>query len=152
MRRRLAREIAVSGLYQTEINEVTIKEAVDMIMDELRGENEIGGDLHGLEGTEAFARELAYGTAERREAIDHMLQQYLTGWQVDRLSRVDHQVLRLACFEIMFRDDVPPKAAVNEAIEIAKHYGNEESGKFVNGVLGKFISIADEWKQKETKE
>lgn len=58
---------------------------------------------------------------------------------MERLSRVDRQVLRLALYEMMEREDVPPKAAINEAIEIAKHYGTEESGKFVNGVLGQII-------------
>ncbi len=149
MRRRLAREIAVSGLYQTEMNEVTIEEAVDTVMDELRDENEIGGDLHGLDATELFARELAYGITERKEAIDDMLRQYLKGWQVDRLSRIDRQILRLACYEIAFSSGMPPKAAVNEAIELAKHYGNEESGKFVNGVLGKLVTLTEEAKQNE---
>ena len=75
-----------------------------------------------------------------------MLQQFLTGWQIDRLSRVDRQVLRLACYEMVFRDDVPPKATINEAIELAKHFGTEESGKFVNGVLGKLLLEIEELK------
>lgn len=146
MKRRLAREIAVSGLYQMEMNEVTAAEAVDMIMDELRQENEIGADPKEIGSTDEFARELVYGVLERKQAIDGMLQQFLTGWQVDRLSRVDRQVLRLACYEIVFRSDVPPKAAINEAIELAKHFGTDESGKFVNGVLGKLLQEIDELK------
>ncbi|MEK3881546.1 transcription antitermination factor NusB [Paenibacillus sp. PL2-23] len=146
MKRRLAREIAVSSLYQMEMNEVSAAEAVDMLMDELRQDNEIGADPKEIGSTDEFARELVFGVLERKQAIDGMLQQFLTGWQVDRLSRVDRQVLRLACYEIVFRDDVPPKAAINEAIELAKHFGTEESGKFVNGVLGKLLQEVDELK------
>ncbi|MWC28369.1 transcription antitermination factor NusB [Paenibacillus sp. MMS18-CY102] len=141
MKRRLAREIAVQSLYQMEMNEVTAEEAVDMLMEEARQQdNELGAHPAEAAKVNAFTRELVFGVIERKSAIDQMLQQYLTGWQVDRLSRVDRQVLRLACYEILFRDDVPPKAAINEAIELAKHFGTDESGKFVNGVLGKLIS------------
>ncbi|MDQ0058288.1 transcription antitermination factor NusB [Paenibacillus harenae] len=146
MKRRLARELAVSSLYQLEMNEVTASEAVDMLMDELRQENEIGANPSEVGSTDEFVRELVFGVVERKQAIDGMLQQFLTGWQVDRLSRVDRQILRLACYEMVFRDDVPPKAAINEAIELAKHFGTEESGKFVNGVLGKLLSELDELK------
>ncbi len=146
MKRRLAREIAVSSLYQMEMNEVTAAEAVDMIMEELRTENELGADQSDIGSTDEYARELVYSVLERKQAIDGMLQQFLTGWQVDRLSRVDRQVLRLACYEMVFRNDVPPKAAINEAIELAKHFGTEESGKFVNGVLGKLMQDIDQLK------
>jgi transcription antitermination factor NusB len=144
MKRRLAREIAVSSLYQMEMNEVAAAEAVDMLMEELRHDNEIGADPAEIGSTDEFARELVYGVTENKAAIDNMLQQHLTGWQVDRLSRVDRQVLRLACYEMVYRNDVPPKAAINEAIELAKHFGTEESGKFVNGVLGKLLRTLDD--------
>lgn len=139
MKRRLAREIAVSSLYQMEMNDVTAMEAVDMLMEEARSENEIEAEFVDSDQTDSYVRELVSGVADNKAAIDDMLQQYLTGWQVDRLSRVDRQVLRLACFEIVYNNDVPPKAAINEAIELAKHFGTEESGKFVNGVLGKLF-------------
>lgn len=141
MKRRLAREIAVSSLYQLEMNEVTPMEAVDMLMEEARSENEIEAEFVENDQTDLYVRELVNGVADNKAAIDDMLQQYLTGWQVDRLSRVDRQILRLACFEITYRNDVPPKAAINEAIELAKHFGTEESGKFVNGVLGKLLKV-----------
>jgi N utilization substance protein B len=146
MKRRLAREIAVSSLYQMEMNEVTASDAVDMLMEELQQENEIGADPSEIGGTDEFIRELVLGVMEHKQAIDGMLQQFLTGWHIDRLSRVDRQVLRLATYEIVFRDDVPPKAAINEAIDLAKHFGTEESGKFVNGVLGKLLQEIEELK------
>ncbi|WP_042162676.1 transcription antitermination factor NusB [Paenibacillus gorillae] len=144
MKRRLAREIAVSSLYQMEMNEVTAAEAIEMLMEEARSENEIGAEFVENENTDSYVSELVNGVAERKAAIDDMLQQHLTGWQIDRLSRVDRQVLRLACYEMVFRDDVPHKASINEAIELAKHFGTDESGKFVNGVLGKLMQNLEE--------
>lgn len=138
MKRRLAREIAVSSLYQMEMNGVSGDEAVDMVMEEARHENEIGVDVAGLAAVDRFTRELVAGVSERKADLDKQLAAYLTGWQMDRLSRVDRQILRLAAYEMIERD-VPPKVVVNEAIELAKHYGLEESGKFVNGVLGRMI-------------
>ena len=71
----------------------------------------------------------------------------MKGWPWTGLSRVDREVLRLAVYEMVYRDDVPPKVVVNEAIDLSKHFGTEESGKFVNGVLGKMIKELDEIKR-----
>jgi N utilization substance protein B len=138
MKRRLAREIAVSSLYQMEMNGVTGDEAVNMVMEEARQENEIGADVAELAAVDEYTRELVQGVSERKEELDGQLAVFLTGWQVDRLSRVDRQILRLAAYEMKHRQ-VPPKVVVNEAIELAKHFGLDESGKFVNGVLGRMI-------------
>ncbi len=138
MKRRLAREIAVSSLYQMEMNGVTGDEAVDMVMEEARQDNEIGADVGELAAVDGFTRELVDGVFAMRDELDRQLAGYLTGWQLDRLSRVDRQILRLAAYEMNIRG-VPPKVVVNEAIELAKHFGMEESGKFVNGVLGRMI-------------
>ena len=138
MKRRLAREIAVSSLYQMEMSGVSGDEAVDMVMEEARQENEIGAEVGELAAIDGFTRELVAGVHARREDLDRELAAFLTGWQVDRLSRVDRQILRLAAYEMTYRG-VPPKVVVNEAIELAKHFGLEESGKFVNGVLGRMI-------------
>jgi N utilization substance protein B len=148
MKRRLAREIAVQSLYQMEMNEVSAGDAVNMLVNEAHDENEIGANTEDIGRIDEHVRELVSGVTEHKAAIDDMLQHYLTGWQVDRLSRVDRQVLRLACYEMVFRSDGPPKAAINEAIELAKHFGTEESGKFVNGVLGRLLQSLDELKPK----
>ncbi|HUC90851.1 MAG TPA: transcription antitermination factor NusB [Paenibacillus sp.] len=148
MKRRLAREIAVQSLYQMEMNEVDAENAVAMIVEEAKQEeSELEADTAGLAQVARRAFELTAGVNERRAAIDDLLQHYLTGWQMDRLSRVDRQILRVACYELVYREDVPPKAAINEAIELAKHFGTDESGKFVNGVLGKVIGALDELKK-----
>lgn len=139
MKRRQAREIAVQSLYQMEMNGVSSETAVDTVMAEAREDNESGVDIAGLDRIEKYTRGLVDGVYARREEIDRLLAEYLTGWQVDRLSRVDRQILRLAAYEMIYRSDVPPKVAINEAIELAKHFGTEESGKFVNGVLGRLL-------------
>lgn len=148
MKRRLAREIAVQCLYHMEMNEVQAEEAVTMLLTEAAGENEGEVKVKDLEGAKAFVLELVSGTWERKEAIDGLLTEYLKGWQISRLSKVDRQILRLAAYEMIFREDVPGKVAVNEAIELAKHFGTTESGKFVNGVLGKMIQDVDQLKAK----
>jgi N utilization substance protein B len=138
MKRRLAREIAVSSLYQMEMNDVSGDEAVNIVMEEARQDNEIGAEVGELAAIDPFTRELVNGVIAHKAELDRELSAYLTGWQLDRLSRVDRQILRLAAFELLYRG-VPPKVVVNEAIELAKHFGMEESGKFVNGVLGRMI-------------
>ncbi|GIP48484.1 hypothetical protein D3C76_185430 [compost metagenome] len=146
MKRRLAREIAVQSMYQMEMNEVDANEAVTMLLTEAMEENESEVELSDIDATRAFVLELINGTWSRKDAIDALLEDYLKGWQISRLSKVDRQVLRLATYEMIFRDDVPGKVAVNEAIELAKHFGTAESGKFVNGVLGKMIQDVDQLK------
>jgi transcription antitermination protein NusB len=137
MKRRLAREIAVQSLYQMEMNGMSGDAAVDIVLEEARQDNEIGADVTELASIDAYTRELVNGVLSHKEAIDQLLVGYLTGWQVDRLSRVDRQILRLAAYEMNYRVDAPPKVVINEAIELAKHFGLEENGKFVNGVLGR---------------
>ncbi|WP_068785174.1 transcription antitermination factor NusB [Paenibacillus phocaensis] len=146
MKRRLAREIAVQSMYQMEMNEVDANEAVTMLLTEAMEENESEVELSDVDATRSFVLELVNGTWSRKETIDALLEDYLKGWQISRLSKVDRQVLRLATYEMIFRDDVPGKVAVNEAIELSKHFGTAESGKFVNGVLGKMIQDVDRLK------
>lgn len=146
MKRRLGREIAVQSLYHMEMNEVEAEQAVTMLLTEATEENEGEVKTADLEGDKSFVLELVNGTWSRKETIDALLADYLKGWQISRLSKVDRQVLRVAVYEMVFRDDVPGKVVVNEAIELAKHFGTVESGKFVNGVLGKMIQDVEQLK------
>lgn len=148
MRRRLAREMAVQGLYHIDMNEVEPDEAVRAIVDEVNDDNEGGIRQANEPVSPAFVLELVEGAHKHRLTIDELLQNYLKGWQIDRLSKVDRQILRLAVFEMLYKEDVPPKVVVNEAIELAKHFGTDESGKFVNGVLGKLILELDAVKER----
>lgn len=140
MKRRMAREMAIHCLYQLEMNGVTPEQALKMVVEEA---NEEESEI-GMEGKHAVAMHdqvLQWVTSawEQREQLDQYLSGYLKGWQVDRLSRVDRQILRFAAYELLHREDVPPKVVVNEAVILAKHFGTDESGKFVNGVLGQML-------------
>lgn len=143
MKRRLAREIIVQSLYQMEINDVEVTEAVEMLIEEAADENETERVITDETELKAYVIAHVNGVWEHKMAIDDMLEHYLKGWQMSRLSRVDRQILRLATFEMIFASDVPAKVAVNEAIDLAKHFGTDDSGKFVNGVLGKMIQDVD---------
>ncbi|MFS0837779.1 transcription antitermination factor NusB [Paenibacillus sp. 1P03SA] len=142
MRRRVAREIALQSLYQIDMNGVSAAEAVNVAVHEAENDNEAQVD-HKEKIMPEYIRELVDGTLSNRDRIDELLAGYLKGWKMDRLSRVDREVLRLAAFEMLFQEDVPPKVVVNEAIDLAKHFGTDDSGKFVNGVLGKMIKDVD---------
>ncbi|MFD2611882.1 transcription antitermination factor NusB [Paenibacillus gansuensis] len=148
MKRRLAREIAVQSLYQLEMNEVSAGHAVDMLIEEAQQDNESNVELSDVHELTAYVKTTVEQISAQKQQIDDLLSIYLKGWQMDRLSRVDRQILRLAAYEMVFKDDVPAKVVINEAIELSKHFGTDESGKFVNGVLGKMIKELDEIKSK----
>ena len=80
------------------------------------------------------------GVMAHLEEIDEILSKYAKGWTVERMSKVDKAILRLAVYEIKFAPDVPDKVAVNEAVELAKTYSSDEAPAFVNGILGKIVS------------
>ncbi len=146
MKRRLAREITVQSLYQMEMNEVKAEVAIEMLLEEAAADNESEVEVRNEAQLKTYVLDVVSGVDQHREAIDGLLVDYLQNWQVSRLSRVDRQILRLAVYEMIFTEDVPAKVAVNEAIELSKHFGTEESGKFVNGVLGKMIQDLDKLK------
>ncbi|SET57282.1 transcription antitermination factor NusB [Paenibacillus sp. NFR01] len=144
MKRRLAREIIVQSLYQMEMNEVESADAVEMLLEEASEENETERVITDEVELKNYVLAHVNGINENKAAIDDMLEHYLKGWQMSRLSRVDRQILRLAAYEMVFGGgDVPARVAVNEAIDLAKHFGTDDSGKFVNGVLGKMIQELD---------
>jgi len=89
----------------------------------------------GKKAPRAFARELALGTCEKMKEIDSLIRQSSRNWRLERMSRLDRSILRLAVFEILYREDIPPKVSIDEAVELGKRFGNRESGKFINGIL-----------------
>ena len=90
----------------------------------------------------AFAEELVRGVIENRSQLDDAIQGASTNWRVDQMGRVDRIVLRMAVYEIAIARKTPLRAAINESIELAKTFGGEESGRFVNGILGKVAATA----------
>ncbi len=124
--RRRAREVALQILYK-----------VDMARNE-RGEVE--PYMESLQpGTEArrYCESLVSGVTEKREAIDGVIEGFSANWKMDRMAVVDRNILRLAVYELLYGEEVPFKVVIDEAVELAKRYGSEESGAFINGVLDK---------------
>jgi N utilization substance protein B len=128
MRRRTrARELALQVLYQIDIT----AEESDAVLNnfwELR-EEAVTDDV------KVFTSELVKGVVQHLTAIDETISRYATNWQLKRMAVVDRNVLRLSCFELTLRADIPPKVSINEAVELAKKYSGPEAGKFVNGIL-----------------
>lgn len=87
-----------------------------------------------------FTRNLVMGVIENRDKLDALISGAASSWPVDQMAKVDKNILRLAIFEILFNNDVPTKAAINEAIELAKSFGSDSSSRFVNGVLGAIVA------------
>ena len=84
-----------------------------------------------------FAEPLIRGTIEHRNAIDEQIKKNAKNWDLHRIAAVDRNILRLAIYEMLYRDDIPPIVSINEAVDIAKKFSTEDSGKFVNGILDK---------------
>ena len=92
------------------------------------------------EDEQAFAEQLVSGVLEHKIEIDALIGKYATNWKVSRMQIVDRNILRLGAFELLWLDEVPAKVTVNEAIELAKDFGDEEAAKFVNGILDKVLA------------
>lgn len=126
MNRRTSREKAMQILFQLEINEVSPDQAID--------------DFIGLSTASDFLIKLVKGVTENTLELDSIISQHLENWSFDRLASVERVVLRLATYEIKFLEDIPESVSINEAVELAKKFSDEQSGKFVNGVLSKIIA------------
>jgi N utilization substance protein B len=108
----------------------------------------------GMEETE-FAKELVKGVIEKIDELDAVIEKAAPAWPINQVAIVDRNVLRIGIYELLFgnREEVPPKVAINEAIELAKSYGGENSGKFINGVLGTiYREIGEPGKEQKSKE
>jgi N utilization substance protein B len=129
--RRKARILAIQVLYETDsvgheaISSLSYLQASEKL-------SEAGG---------AFAGELVRGVINNKEEIDQNIRCYAPAWPVEQISTVDRNILRLAIFEILFAKKVPVKVAINEAVELAKRFGSENSPRFINGVLGSVSSF-----------
>ena len=127
-RRTLARECALKILYQVDIT----RRPMDAVF-ESYWETEEHQDPELLD----FSKRQVTGVQERLSAIDEKISAYATNWQLKRMAIIDRNILRLGVWELKYTSDIPPKVAINEAVELAKKYGDLESSKFVNGILDK---------------
>jgi len=129
-KRTLAREFALQVLYQTDITHDSYDVSLNNFW-QAHSEENIEEEI------KKFTDELVKGVTENLEVIDAKIAQYATNWQLKRMAVVDRNILRMGCFELMFRDDIPFKVSINEAVELAKKYSSLEASKFVNGILDK---------------
>jgi N utilization substance protein B len=125
--RRKSREKALQILFQLDFNCAD----VEGVLQDFWKQNTAGEKL------KSFTEILVRGTCEHREQIDQLISSTIENWSIERLNSVDRAILRFATFEMLYLADIPPKVTINEAVEIAKTYGTDESGGFVNGVLDK---------------
>lgn len=129
-KRHLAREIIMQSLYQWDFRERPTGVLPAIIEQNIE---EFGA---GLDDTKKFIAESIDGIMEHISDIDELIEEYATNWPLEQMTLVDRNILRLGVYEMKYNDDIPPKVAINEAIELAKAYGGPTSGKFVNGILG----------------
>ncbi|HUK66963.1 MAG TPA: transcription antitermination factor NusB [Anaeromyxobacteraceae bacterium] len=126
-----ARERAVQALYQIDVAASDLDEALARFW---RSFEPVEREVMAL------AEGLVRGVAENRCAIDEAIEAVSAHWRLDRMAKVDRNILRLAVHELLHREEVPVKVVINEAIELGKKYGSESSGAFINGVLDKIAS------------
>ncbi len=87
------------------------------------------------EGKDEFAERIVLGVLEHSQELDGLIERYSEHWRLDRMNIVDRNILRMATFELLHCDDIPPKVTLNEAIDLGKRFGSEDSGSFINGIL-----------------
>ena len=128
MRKRTkAREAALQVLYQIDIKN---EPASDQLRDYQAHHNEDAS-------VREFCSQLVMGTIEHIQKIDELIKKYAANWELSRMAVIDRNIIRMSTYELLHESDIPPKVTINEAIEIAKKYGDSDSGKFVNGILDK---------------
>ncbi len=131
-KRRRARVLALQALFELDAVGHSADQAVDRLVE--------GAD--GSPEARRFALELVHGVLENRDRIDATIEQTATQFPLEQIAVVDRNILRLAIYEILIDNRVPMRAAINEAVELAKEFGGENSPKFINGVLGSVSFLA----------
>jgi N utilization substance protein B len=129
MTRRQARETAFKVLFQVDVGKIDVDDAMIHMLDE---------DQTALTDI-SFLRRLVEGTIANLPEIDRVIAETAVEWKLERMLATDRNILRLAVYEILYCPDIPDSATVNEAVELAKTYGDDHSGKFVNGILGNVV-------------
>ena len=126
-KRRSSRELALKFLYQFELNEGDLDEQIKLFLERNSSHEDV----------ESFMKELVVSLIDKIEEIDEIIQKFSDHWILDRMTVIDRNILRMGACELLFNFSTPPKVVINEAIDIAKKYGNEDSPEFINGILDK---------------
>ncbi|MFH1846236.1 MAG: transcription antitermination factor NusB, partial [Candidatus Omnitrophota bacterium] len=133
-KRTVSREIALKVLYANDITKEEIEETERKFWEH---------NISKSKSIRDFSRHLIDGVISKREKIDEILAKCATNWKIERMATIDRNILRIAAYELLYDKETPPKVAINEAIEIAKKYGDENSGRFVNGILDEIRKVMD---------
>ncbi len=131
--RRDARQWAMQILFELDVNPRDISESFADFW------KERGADDDAV----SFSEEVVRGVMEHRDEIDALIQKHAENWDVNRMSRVDRNVMRIALYEMLYRTDIPPVVSIDEAVDISKLFGTDISGRFVNGILDKISGTLD---------
>jgi N utilization substance protein B len=131
-KRRRSRELALQVLYQLDITKQDAIKAIAQSRDHFSEKEERDG----------FAERIVLGVLEHGQEIDRLIEQYSENWRLDRMSMIDRNILRMALFELLYCEDIPPKVTLDEAIELGKRYGSGDSGSFINGILDRIQNEA----------
>ncbi len=123
MKRRTARQKALQSLFQVDVSESDPKEAIESVLEE--------------ETSDPFLEQLVHGVVEHKTDIDAILREHLEKWNLERLANVDRSILRIAVYEMKYVEEIPVKVSIDEAIELAKEFGDDSSSRFVNAILSK---------------
>jgi len=123
--RRLSRERALQALFYMDMHRHPVEDPIGQFCSSFAQENP----------SQPFFHRLVDGVQENRKAIDTVIEQFSSNWKISRMSCVDRNVLRIAVFELLYCADIPPKVSINEAIDVGKRFGTDESGAFINGIL-----------------
>jgi len=124
-RRRKSREFALQVLYQLNI---TKQDAITAL-------TQFRENFLPNEEADDFLRRLVLGVLKHCKEFDRLIEQHSENWRLDRINMIDRNILRMALFELLYCEEIPPKVTINEAIDLGKRYGSEESGSFINGIL-----------------
>lgn len=139
--RHLSRTIAMQSLYEWDFHQnQTIIEIADRVMEPVKKDVDVD-----------YVHRVVEGTVDTKDEIDQLITQAAPEWPLDQISIIDKSILRLAAYELLKDEDIPPKVAINEAVEIAKTFGGENSSKFINGVLGTLYRNSDRYVAEEIK-
>jgi len=134
-----AREWALQFLFQSEFNqEESLEKGFDLFWEHIRDPfpaGEKAGEARMNTKARRFTEELVRGVIAHHPDIDPLIAQHADNWGIDRMGTVDRNAMRIAVYEMLYREDIPPVVSINEAVELAKSYSSIESGKFVNGIL-----------------
>lgn len=150
MNRKKSRELAMKLLFQMTINKEDSNKVIESIKESLKESEEIEEIEEIEENTKEdtnlkdidmdYLIRVLQGVEKNKDLIDSKIQNYLKKWKIDRISKIDITILRICSYEFLYEDDIPKNVSINEAIELAKTYGEDKSANFINGVLGNMIN------------